>query len=101
MVMVAMPPNALSIPNTDNGMIWWNPAMAPIKGADSSHSRAHMTHESMQIFRFSGGTSSTVLVNSIDCDVETATFDMKAVNIKKIDVSLSETKFNKFNKYRS
>lgn len=68
-----------------------NPAIAPIKGADSSHSRAHMTHDNIQIFRFSGGTSSAVLVNSIDCDVETATFAINAVNIKYIDVSPSET----------
>lgn len=93
MVMVAMPPNALSTPNTDNGIIWWNPTKAPIKGADSSHTRAHITHDSMQIFRFSGGTSSAVLVNNIDCDVDTATFATNAVNIKYIDVSSSETKW--------
>lgn len=90
-IQVDTPPIALRIPNTLNGNSWWISNKAPIYGAVSNQILAHTMHEKTKIFRFSGGTNSVVHVNKIDWDVDTATFGMIAVNIKRPTLVSGET----------
>lgn len=82
MSAVATPPIRLIVPNAANGKVWPNPTRAPMKGAESRQIRAHTMQENKKMGRFSGATTSPEQVNSMDCDVETATLAKAAVSIR-------------------